>query len=118
MSGDMAIRRAELLDDLAAQAAQLLTDVLPGTPKDKAEQLGGMIADHFAEHWGGQVISYPKDYAYKLAGRDREMLEAHRRGATVAELADRSGMSERGVRKLLARARLRDVNLYQARLFD
>lgn len=95
-----------------------MTEILPELQGDEAEQLGGMVADHLAENWGGQVLSIPKDCTYKLSTRDQAMLEAHRRGATITELARDSGMSERVVRKLLARARLRDVNLDQARLFD
>ncbi|GGK08870.1 Mor transcription activator family protein [Luteimonas terricola] len=111
----MVERRAEFLTDVAAAAADRAREF--GMPADQAEQIGAAIADMVAEDWGGQVLSIPKDHAYQLAQRDRQILLAHRNGASFAKLAKEYGMSDRGVRRLLRRAELRDPDLRQAQLF-
>lgn len=115
MSTPMEAKRAELLGDLAAHACQLLQDY--GVAADLAEQAGSAIADHMADHWGGQIVTFPKDYAFRLAKRDLEILAAFT-GNNHAELAKKYDMTERGIRKLLARALLRQRDLLQGKLFD
>lgn len=108
--------RNELLTEVAARAADTARDL--GLSEDLADQVGAAIADALAEDWGGQVISVPKDYAYRLAERDRAILNAHREGASLAELAKDYHMTVRGLRKLIRRAELRDPHWRQTRLFD
>lgn len=108
-------RRSELLADAAAQAAAAARDF--NIPDDVAEQIGATIADALADNWGGQVITFPKDYAYKLSQRDRTILELHRTGTPLGQLARDFSMTERGLRKLLRRAESRDRDLRQQQLF-
>lgn len=115
MSTRMEDLRNELLSDVAAHAAVVLQD--HGVADDVADQAGAAIADHLASHWGGQVLTVPKDYAFRLAIRDQAILAAFD-GANLQELAKRYDMTERGVRKLLARAHKRQRDLYQGKLFD
>lgn len=114
MSTRMEDLRNEFLSDVAAHAATVLQD--HGVDDDVAEQAGAAIADHLADHWGGQVLSVPKDYAYKLAQRDVEIL-ARYTGDNLASLAREYDMTTRGVRKLLARATLRQRDSLQGSLF-
>lgn len=111
----MEARRNEFLADAAAHAADTVRDY--GIPDEIAEQIGAAIADNMADNWGGQVLTFPKNYAYKLAARDRRILEAFRLNPNYAAIARANGMSERGLRKLLKRAEVRDRDLRQQQLF-
>lgn len=104
MSRRMEDLRSELLIDVATHSALILRD--HGIAEDVADQCGAAIADHLAETWGGQVISVPKDYAYRLSQRDQAIL-AEYTGQNIDALARRYGMTTRGMRKLIARARRR-----------
>lgn len=112
----MEARRAALYAHVAARAADEALSL--GLDADKAEHIGAAIADALAEDFGGEVLSFPKDAAYKLSQRERAILEAHRHGATYTELMREYDMTERGIRKLLKRALQRDRNLNQRSLFD
>lgn len=112
----MEARRSELLTSAAATAAEMARAF--GVPEDQAEQIGAAIADSLADSWGGQTVYFPIDAAYQLSPRDRAILDAHRRGTTVAKLARDNSMSEQGIRKLLRRAAQRDRDLDQMGLFD
>ena len=111
----MAVRRRDLLaftDDLVQR---VLLD--HGIDPALAAQCGAAVADGLAEEQAGQTVYYPFDYAYKLAPRDQEILEAHRAGTPVSELRRRYKMSEVGIRKLLRRAAARNPQLDQLPLF-
>lgn len=112
----MAIRRNELLTEAAEQAADAAQAL--GLTKERADQIGAAVADRLAENWAGQVLSFPKDHAYRLSLRDREILAAHREGASYAELCRQYDMTERGMRKLIRRAQLRDRDFNQLGLFQ
>lgn len=101
----MELLRAEFFNDLAAVAAHRCRDF--GLDEKISEQIGAGIADAVCEAWGGQVISVPKDHAYRLAMRDVEVLRRHRAGESLASLALGYRMTIRGLRKLLHRAALR-----------
>ncbi len=112
----MEARRNELLADAAAQAADVALEF--GLSSDQAEHVGAAVADRLALNWGGQNLCFPKDAAFKLSQREREILAAHRNGAPVVQLAKSYQMTEQGLRKLLRRAELRDIHLNQIDLFD
>lgn len=111
----MEARRNELLSSAAETAAEIARQF--GVEQDQAEQIGAAVADALADSWGGQTVYFPHDAAYKLSPRDRAILDAHRKGATVATLARENRMSEQGIRKLLRRAASRDRDLDQLGLF-
>ncbi|MGH8038657.1 MAG: Mor transcription activator family protein [Stenotrophomonas sp.] len=112
----MEARRNELLASVATTAAAEASTL--GICDSQAEQIGAAVADALADSWGGQTIYFPQDASFKISPRERALLDAHRRGTTVASLARQYKMSEQGVRKLLRRAATRDRNLDQLRLFD
>lgn len=112
----MEVRRAELFDDMIAHAAQILREL--GVDQTAAEHAGTALADHLAEHWGGQVISIPVDFALRLSQREREILADHKAGMTRAELARKWKLTENGVGKLLRRAQRRNAIDSQLDLFD
>lgn len=115
MTTRMAHLRNELLTDTAVHTARVAQDL--GVSPAVAEQLGSAIADHLAEHWGGQVVNIPKNHFYRLAKRELEIMAAFN-GHNFADLAREYGMTMRGIRKLVSRAIVRQRDLYQAKLFD
>ena len=111
----MAQVRAELLTDVMAHVEATLREL--GIEPSTAMHAGHAVADMLAQHWGGQVVSYPVDHAYKLSLREREILEARAKGATPAELAFKYHMTTRGISILLKRAQRRHVEDAQIDLF-
>lgn len=112
----MAQVRAELLNDVMAHVEATLREI--GIDAKVSEQCGHAVADMLAQHWGGQVVSYPVDHAYKLSLREREILAARAKGATPAELAFKYHMTTRGISILLKRAQRRHVEDAQIDLFS
>lgn len=106
--------RSELLDDVAAHAKNVLAD--HGIANDVAEQCGVALAEFLAEHWGGQLINFPKNFLYKLAQRDMAIYEEFT-GHNHAKLASKYNMSVRGIYKLVTRAHKRIVAEKQPDLF-
>jgi Mor family transcriptional regulator len=111
----MAARRKELLDNVAARAAAAAQAF--GLPEDRAMQLGASVADSLAVNWHGQTLYFPGDAAYQLTDRDRAILEAHRRGTLIPQLAREYALSEQWIRVLLKRAEDRDRDLRQTDMF-
>jgi len=107
--------RHELLTDLAEKASQLLRDF--GIEADTSDQIGYALADHLAEHWGGQLISIPKNYAFKLIKRDLEIWERFN-GRNHAALAVEYGISVRGIYKVIQRVKRQQTALSQPGLFE
>lgn len=115
MTSPMEAKRAELLADLAAHTAAVLQEI--GIAGDLADHAGAALADYLADHWGGQVVSIPKDYYYRLSERERTILSAFS-GNNFAELAKAYSITERGLRKLINRAIVRQRDLLQGNLFE
>jgi Mor family transcriptional regulator len=111
----MAQQRAELLTDVMAHVAATLREL--GIDADRADQCGHSIADRLAEHWGGQVICYPVDHAYRLSLRERQILDEYKAGAGKNELAMKYVMTLRGINYLLKRAPRRHLEDNQPDLF-
>lgn len=103
----MAERRNELLEDLVLFVEQRLMEY--GEPIAKAGVLANALADHIADHWGGQMISFPKDHRRKLCLLEIEIYRQFN-GNNYGELALKYGMGERGMRKLIARVKARLAN--------
>ena len=114
-SDRMESRRHELLLDMTAHASGILAD--HGIPEEVANQAATAIADHMADHWGGQHFSFPKDYLFKLSERDLLIYEQFS-GFNYDTLARKFRMTERGMRKLIERVHKRELNRRQNRLFD
>lgn len=111
----MEARRAALYAHAAAKAAEVARGL--GLDESSCEHIGAAVADGLAEDFGGEVLSFPKDSAYKLSIRERTILEAHRCGTPLRKLMKDYDMTERGLRKLLKRAITRDRDLLQQPLF-
>lgn len=98
----MAKLRSELLTDLEGVVSRELVehDVDP----DLAEHIGCAIADRIADHWGGQILCIPMNYAYKLAKLDLQIYSDFT-GNNHANLAKKYKRSVRTIYKVISRAR-------------
>jgi Mor family transcriptional regulator len=105
----------ELLQDLADQCAQALTDLL-GLEKEKAEQIGREIAERMASHWGGQNIYFPMGLTMHLSQRDQEVYEAFT-GDNHGDLARQFGVSVQWVYRILKLKKAEDLAERQNPLF-
>jgi Mor family transcriptional regulator len=106
--------RRELLADVAAHAAEIA--VAHGVSPEIAEMIGTAIADHLAEHWGGQVISIPRDYHYKLSDRHYQIYREFS-GNNHMELVRKHNISLQWIYKLLNRIGKRETDKRQKKLF-
>ena len=107
--------RRELLADVAAHASEIAA--AHGLRADIADLLGATIADHLAEHWGGQVISIPKDYYYKLSDTHLQIYQEFT-GQNHMELVRKYGISLQWIYKLIKRVGKRETDKRQGKLFD
>lgn len=102
LQGTMARRRHELLLDVEQAASGTAVDL--GVDSDVARHVGAAIADMLAERWAGQQLTFPiNGYYGGLSDREKAIVARRDQGARVFELAREFRMTERGVRKLLAR---------------
>jgi Mor family transcriptional regulator len=102
MSMHMDIKRHELFEDLVTVTEGLLKSY--GTPDAAAPLIANALADELADRWGGQNMTFPKDYARAISKRDAEVY-ARFTGDNYAELAKEYGLTERGMYKLIKRIR-------------
>lgn len=109
----MASLRHELLEDVVIQAMSILVDY--GIDPIMAEQAGCGLADHLANHWGGQLVSIPKDHVHRLAERDLAIYNRFN-GKNHSELAREFNMGVRGIYKVLDRVHRREVDRLQTKL--
>ena len=109
------VRRHELFADMVATAYKRLVE--NGLSHAEAELMAFDLADHFARHWGGQVVSFPKDYRRMLSQLEQEIYDQFK-GYNYDELALKYDMTMSGMRKLIARTRKRLENGGQPDLFD
>lgn len=108
--------RAELLTDVMACVDATLREL--GIDAARADHCGHSVADMLSQHWGGQVISYPVDHAYKLSLRERQICkEWEAGGISRGELALKYNMTLRGMNKLLNRVKRRHVEDAQIDMF-
>lgn len=115
MSATMAQRRCELIESLIASIRDSLVDT--GIDAERAEAAAYAAADAVVEGWAGQYVGIPADHAYRLSRIEREIVEQDAAGVPRHELIRRYGYTARGLRKLLARARRRQLESAQHDLF-
>ena len=113
--GRMAERRHELYADLMALVLRQLGEY--GVGDNEATLIAGDLADRLADHWGGQNITFPKEYRRKLSQVELEIFDAFK-GDNLSDVAQRYDLSERGLRKMIARVTKRIRAGAQGGLFD
>ncbi|WP_284426418.1 Mor transcription activator family protein [Acidovorax sp. SUPP1855] len=109
------IRRAALLADMVTTTERFLTD--NGIPANFALVVANGLADHFALHWGGQVISFPKDHRRELTRLEIEIYERFQ-GDNYDALAREYDMTMSGIRKLIKRIKAKLASGPQSDLFE
>lgn len=76
-----------------------------GVDASAAKEIAESVADRLAWTFGGQNICFPKDASRMRRERDAQMLVEFN-GHNYLELAERFGMTERSVRRILEKLRL------------
>lgn len=97
----MAVRRNDLLADVADRAASILKGY--GLTAQAAQDAGDAIADDLAINWGGQYITVPKDMKYRSAKRAQQIVDDFN-GSNHSELAASHSLSVNAIYKILKRA--------------
>lgn len=80
-----------------------------GLEPEKATSIAVGLADELVNLFGGQNITFPKEYARKKAQKEASIYAEFKAGASYRDLAATHDMTERGVRKLVDRVRSRLV---------
>ena len=114
-SNRMAVRRHELLAELVDTVSARLVE--HEVPPKAADLIANDLADHVADNWGGQVITFPKDLRRKLIMLELEIYERFN-GENYDDLAREYGMTVSGMRKLVTRIRAKLARRGQGDLFD
>lgn len=96
--------RQELIASVIDHAEHTLKGV--GIDAEKAASIAVLVADNLVDMFGGQNICFPTDYRRKMVQKEA-LIFSQFSGNNFAELAKVNGMTERGMRKLLARAKHR-----------
>ena len=102
-------QRAELYADLIDHGTSLLCEY--AVEPDVAEQIASSLADYLAEHWAGQVISFPKEFELHLTKRDDQIYDEFT-GNNHAALAKKYKITTRAMYRIIGRAQKR----YQAKV--
>lgn len=75
----------------------------------EATSIATSLADELVDVFGGQNITFPKEFSRKQAQKDAAIYAQFKAGASYRDLAVSHDMTERGLRKLLKRVRARIV---------
>jgi Mor family transcriptional regulator len=94
--------RHEFWEDMESQARARLVDL--GVDQKAADLFAADLVAHFIDAWGGQSITFTKEYRRRLCERELEIYEQFD-GRNFAELARKYSMHERSMRKLIQRLR-------------
>ena len=98
------VPRTELLADVVSVVeAELLDFDVPATA---ARLIANAVADQLADYWGGQTISVPRDYMWKLVQKELDIYDQFD-GTNMPEVIRASGLTGRGTEKLIKRIRQR-----------
>ena len=100
---NMASRRNQFLADLMDVAKKHLQEHVSGPA---ADMVASSLTDHLADYWGGQLINIPKDYHWKLSQLDDQIYREFT-GNNYAELAQKHGVHERTLRRIIKRVQQR-----------
>lgn len=116
-SEQMEAKRHKLLQGVVDHTKQLLIE--HDVQEKAADLIANAVADNISDLWGGQNLVIPMEYLRKLSGVQLEVYERFN-GNNLDQLAKEYGMSERGMRKLIARVRdrLRRNAQGKPQLFD
>jgi len=113
--GRMAQRRHELYADMMDLVQRRLGEYGVGT--NEAALISCDLADLLADQWGGQNLTFPKEYRRKLSRLEMEIFDAFT-GDNLSEVAQKYKLGERGLRKLITRVTRRIRDGAQHGLFD
>ncbi len=96
----------ELLSDLANRITQLLQEHIG---EDRAADIGQAVAEDMAQHWGGQLVYFPKGKFLILSKRDRHIY-AEFNGRNHADLARKYDVSVQHIYRIIKIMTRRDLD--------
>lgn len=96
----------ELLADLADRITKILTNST--FSEDAANQIAESVALDMANHWGGQLIYFPKGRFVLISKRDREIYTKFD-GTNIKSLALEYKVSEQHVYRIIKAMRRSDL---------
>ena len=99
----MAVRRNQFLTDFMDWARSHLGQHV--SPQE-ADLIASDMTDRLTDHWGGQTLIIPKDYHWKLSQLDDQIYREFT-GNNYAELAQKHGVHERTLRRIIKRVQQR-----------
>lgn len=88
----------EVLSDLAYQLGKSL--VKEGIAKSQAETAAKSAAAFISEHWGGQLIYFPKAAKFNIANRDSEIRKKWN-GKNILDLCREYSLSRQRLYQIL-----------------
>ena len=112
MKDSMREKRSSMLLELEECIKDLLVEY--GITGDSAEQISFGVSNFLADNFGGQTFSFPALYHYKIAKRDMEIFEQHKKGLSKSKLAQKYCMSENGIWRCIDRIKKNQVNAARA----
>lgn len=107
--------RHEFLADIVDHISTILKE--NSIDDEKADATALDVANHLANHWGGQNFSFPKDYTYKVSQRDLAIFQEANRD-NIHEVARRNGISVNAVYRAIKRIRPLAIAKSQPDMFN
>lgn len=104
----------ELLADLAIRIA---TQLVKHLDEESAASIGRSVAEDMAQHWGGQLIYFPKGKFLILSKRDRQIY-AEFNGRNHSDLARRYDVSIQHIYRIVKYMTRQDLDQRHGDLFS
>lgn len=105
-----ALKRHEFLTEISEKVSAVLRRLK--IDDALSDQAGDEVADYLSDSFGGQVMSFPKDKAFKVQKRRIEIMGRFN-GFNHGALAREYGMTERAIYKIVADHHKQKINLAQ-----
>lgn len=105
----------ELLADLAGIVGEVLQR--NGTTQEDAARIAHEAAEAVRRNWGGQLLYLPKGERYELSQRDLQIWNEFN-GRNLRRLAQKYGLCDQQVYKVLAKVRASQTRRVQPDLFN
>lgn len=106
-------RAPEFLKDLQEQA--FVTLRANGLPAGQAEDIASALARHMCQHWGGQLLYFPRGQSLQRGERDMKIYREFN-GFNQADLAQRYDTSVQHVYRIIESVRSDEIARRQPEL--
>jgi Mor family transcriptional regulator len=104
----------QLVTDMVERLVDLLTS--NGLAAEDAREMAVWFAEEFQADWGGIPLYFPRGLLRKLSRRDQAIYERFN-GRNLIGLAREEGLTERQIRKIVAKGQALDRKRRQTDMF-